>query len=175
MAVLGGSDQRFYPRPTSCYYEIELAYSAAPTTTAYKRMDYKTYDEIREGEVRSARGSGVLIEEVVTYADIYAVAGKHYYLGWTPEANITDGLQTAYVQMITVAADADVPELPLYLHRAAVISACMAATLETPEDDTKLSRARRLIVNKIALYYTKTLSDQPYLRVEGIREGDGMG
>lgn len=167
-------DQRFYARPVSSYYALEIAYSADPSTQKYKPMKVEPFSEIRKDETRSARGEGVEIVDAVEYADTCSIGGKYIYLGWQPTVNVTDGLQIAYTYMITVAVASDVPDLPLYLHYGAVLSAAMAALNETPDEDTKIAKNRQRIVNKIPLYYRKTLAAPEYLRVEGIRVGDGM-
>jgi hypothetical protein len=160
-------DQRYYVKPASIHHEIELGYSSDPTTNAYIPMKREDYAKVREYESRVARGSDITLEnQGTTITNNYASVGRYWYLGWSPDTAITDGLQTIFVPVLSMAADATVPPIHLNLHYGIVLEAAIMAFEETPEDTTRLERHRDRIVAKIPQYYRKSGSGQETLRVD---------
>lgn len=159
--------QRYYPKPVAIHHEIELGYSSDPTTNAYLPLKHEDFMKIREFESQVARGDDVsLTGQGETQTNNYASVGRYWYLGWDPSVAVTAGLQSTHVPVLTMAADADVPDIHLNLHYGIVLESAIMAFEETPEDTTRLEKHRDRIVEKISEYYSKSLSTAPVMGIE---------
>lgn len=149
------SGERFYPKPVGMRYEIELGVKSTAAATDYAPLTVHSYDAIRHGVVGTRRESD--IDPIPTEPNqLYAHAGKYFFLGWAPSDTISQGLECCYVQHLTMGADSDVPDLAIGLHYGVVLEGAIMALRETPEDTARLEKDRDRLVDKIALYYRKS-------------------
>jgi len=147
-------DQRYYPKPTAIFSEVELGYSADPTVNAYLPLHRKDFHEIRQYESQVSRGTDITIAgqgSIIT--NDYSTVGRYWYLGWSPDTAVTDGLQAIYIPALTMAADADVPDLHINLHDGIALSAAIKALDEVSEVTENLEKRLAIMVGKISMYH----------------------
>jgi hypothetical protein len=151
------TDQRYYAKPASMLHEVELGYSEDPTSTEYGRVKRVAFDDMRTEQNPRWGVTDDMLE--TTAGAKYAHVGRWFYLGWAPDANITDGLQLIYVPELTMGADTDVPDLHPGLHYGVVLISSIFALNETPEDPGKFQTQLQEIVGQIPRYYYRSLAD----------------
>lgn len=152
-------DQRYYAKPANLLTELYLEYSETPTVeTSWKQLEYTTLTLMKNPSLsRYCHPEEAITTEVSKYTHV----GGWYYLGWTPPANLTDGLQLIYVPSLVMGDDADTPELHTKLHYAVVLAAAIFALGETPEDTGKLQGMLKGLTDQIPRWYHKTLQPVP--------------
>ena len=156
-------NERYYPKPSDMKWEVEFGYKAPGSVDYVPLMLGPGFQYLRGEQTGRASGSLVLPAER-NLTGQYAHAGRFFFLGWTPDANVDEGLEVAYVHILTMADDADIPLLHIDLHYGAVVNAAVLATNETPEDNSKL---RQMLIEerlKIGKYYRRSAVGAKVLR-----------
>lgn len=140
------ANERHYLRPVDMIWDVEFGYSATPATLDYAPLERVPFQQLRSD-------SGGRTYAAADGAGTYAKTGNYYYLGWTPDAAITDGLQTIYTPWLAMDEDTDVPALSLGFHRMIKIDAAIKILQETPQDTSKMELERAEFMEKIKRYY----------------------
>jgi hypothetical protein len=143
---------RIYPWPDGTLYELEVAFKGS-SDTRYRKLDRCDLREAKRNETQFQSGSTLR----------WARHGsKHFILTPPPTEAITNGLQVKVVEALTMAADADVPDVPLILHDAIVMFAQIACLAETGEPSLAVKEDLSAVLKLIPSYYQRAGSD-PYV------------
>lgn len=148
--------QRYYAKPVNMLTELFLEYSETPSDeNSWKPLTYTSMTLMKNPTLSRYIHPELAVS---TEKAQYAHAGGWFYLGWTPPANITDGLQLIHVPSLVMGADTDIPEVHTKLHYAIVLAAAIFALGETPEDTGKLQGMLKGLTEQIPKWYHKTLA-----------------
>lgn len=143
---------RIYPWPDGTLYELEVAFKGS-SDTRYRKLDRCDLREAKRNETQYQSGSTLK----------WARHGsKHFILTPPPTEAITNGLQVKVVEALTMAADEDVPDVPLILHDAIVQFAQIACLAETGEPSLAVKEDLAATLKLIPSYYQRAGSD-PYV------------
>lgn len=150
------SGQRYYAKPVNMLHELFLEYSETPSNEdSWKPLNYTSITLMKNPMLeRYVHPELAVSTEKAEFTHV----GGWYYLGWTPPANISGGLQVIYVPSLVMGADTDIPELHTKLHYAVVLAAAIFALGETPEDTGRLQGMVKALTDQIPRWYHKTLA-----------------
>jgi hypothetical protein len=143
-------NQRYYPLPTDALYEIEASYSAKPTVDDYSPLTLMDYFKLRESP--ADRDLSRSTQASMTYAR----TGRFLYLGWKPEADITDGLQLAYVQAVNWTLPTDTPKLVQPLHYAICLNCAINVGIEAGEKSEMAQVKLKWYYDNIPRWYRRS-------------------
>jgi hypothetical protein len=106
----------------------------------------------------------------------YAEFGRHIRIWPTPESNNSAGMRLSWVPTLTMAVDADVPDVHLSLHEGIVYRAHEIALADTDEitDPNVLNSTQRIlqmVVSRIPLFYYSEGGMPTEIEVDVDKEG----
>jgi len=134
--VLNKSD---YPKPEGSWWPNQVRLKNS-TTGKYDRLVFKPFDEA----------------ETWTDGNVWSRRGNYIWIFPTPSANLTDGIEMIHVPTLTLAADTDIPVVPLGLHMAIVYVSKILALGETYQGVDKDRTLIADLMGDLSMYYWKT-------------------
>lgn len=110
------------------------------TTGKYAKLPWKPFD----------------VAETWTGSTVWSRRGRYVALFPTPEKVIVAGLELIFVPTLVLAADGDIPPIPLGLHRAIPYLAKIIALGETYQNFDRDVAMVEKILGDVGTYYTST-------------------
>jgi hypothetical protein len=146
------SDTSWYPLPQT-FGVSEFGYKAAATDTAFKRLDRKTYENIKG------------LSGTTPY---YCQRGQWLGIFPAPSVTITNGLELVHTPIMQMSADTDTPRIKLPLHMGIVYKAVDQILGDTDQNSQENRQRLSDLVNDIPLWYETTSDDPDRLQPSGI-------
>jgi len=149
-----------YPKPQGLIriFKVELDYNGDGTYTVAKKLRNDEIVSLRAGNTTQA-------------ADGWAQFGRWIKIWPSPTVAATNGLRLTFVPSLTMGADADVPDLPTYLHKGIVYAARLDALGDTDEDVDPavldaVSKKLAVILDRIPLYFGQDQSEPEQIEID---------
>ena len=138
----------FYAKPQGFWHEMEVGYKSSSHAIGYKRLEKQDYNVARE------RTGG---------DTVYCHVGRYLGIFPTPGADVTDGLRLLWTPSLTMATDADVPDLHFALHMAVVLMSQKYALGETSDDQARVKVELSELLGDISMYYLGSATENERL------------
>lgn len=131
--------ESFYAKPDGSWWPNQVRL-LDPTSGKYTKLDFKPFD----------------VAETWTENTVWSRRGNYLAIYPTPSITVVNGLELIHVPTLTLAADGDVPPVPIGLHLGIVYFSKMTALGETYQNyDRDVAMVSR-IMGDLPQYYQTT-------------------